>query len=79
MGSFFNFGDSAILISRESTPEQVLSQECNPQISDLQQYAERLGYKNFKIIGTTESGFLKEDNKIGWNLVTNFIHEHPQF
>ena len=79
MESLFSFGDSAILVSRVSTPEQVLNQECNPQISDLQQYAERLGYKNFKIIGTTESGFLKEDNKIGWNLVTNFIHEHPQY
>lgn len=73
------FGNCAIIIARVSTPQQVLNANCSPQIEDLRKYAHSLGYSNLKEFGTTESGFLKEDSKQGWNLVTKFIDDNPEY
>lgn len=70
-----NFGDSAVIVARVSTPQQTES----PQINDLREYAEGLGYKNIKAFGTTESGFLEVDEKQGWNLVVDFFETHPEY
>lgn len=75
----YNFGTDAIIIARVSTPQQVLNPECSPQLNDLQQYAKLYGFKRLKAFGTTESGFLCEDSKLGWNLVTDFIAKNPSF
>ncbi|WP_106484274.1 recombinase family protein [Bacteroides sp. Marseille-P3684] len=75
----YNFGTDAIIITRVSTPQQVLNPECSPQLSDLQKYAELYGFTRLKTFGTTESGFLREDSKVGWNLVTDFISKNPTF
>lgn len=72
-----DFGNKAILISRVSTPEQCLSQDLMPQLNDLKKWAKTLGYKYFYPIGTTESGFLKEDKKQGWNLVIDCLKKDP--
>lgn len=72
-----DYGKTAILISRISTPEQCLSQNLMPQLNDLKEWAKELGFKNFYPIGTTESGFLKEDDKQGWNLVTDYLEKNP--
>lgn len=73
------FGECAILVSRVSTPIQALSPDCSPQLMDLRGYAKDCGYNKFQEYGTTESGFLKEDDKQGWNLITSFIKEHPSY
>lgn len=74
-----DWGDSCILVARVSTPEQVLEEGASPQISDLRNYAKDLGFKNFKEINTVESGFVRTDDKVGWNLVTDFIDKFPQY
>ena len=76
---FYDFGTDAIVVTRVSTPEQVLTPESSPQKNDLIKYAEAYNFKNLKFFGTTESGFLKEDKKIGWNQVTDFIEKNPTF
>ncbi len=73
------FGECAILVSRVSTPIQALSPDCSPQLMDLRRFAKDCGYSKFKEFGTTESGFLKEDDKQGWNLITAFIKEHQSY
>lgn len=75
----YNFGTDAIIIARVSTPQQVLKPEYSPQLNDLQKYAELYGFKRVKAFGTTESGFLRQDSKLGWNLVTDFIDKNPTF
>lgn len=75
----YDFGTDAIIIARVSTPQQVLNAECSPQLSDLKKYAELYGFKRLKAFGTTESGFLREDSKLGWNLVTDFIAKNPTY
>ena len=75
----YDFGTDAVIIARVSTPEQVLSPNSSPQINDLKEYAKLYRFKNIKAFGTTESGFLKEDNKQGWNLVTEFIEKNPTY
>lgn len=70
-----NFGDSAVIVARVSTPQQTES----PQIQDLREYAQGLGYKNIQAFGTTESGFLELDDKQGWNLVVDFFEAHPEY
>lgn len=75
----YDFGTDAIIIARVSTPDQVLDEDSSPQLSDLKAYATALGCKRLQAFGTTESGFLKEDEKQGWNQVTNFIAQNPSF
>lgn len=70
-----NFGDSAIIVARISTPQQTES----PQLEDLREYAKGLGFRNIKEFGTTESGFLEMDDKQGWNLVVDFFETHPEY
>ena len=70
-----NFGDSAVIVARVSTPQQTES----PQLEDLREYAKGLGFKNIKEFGTTESGFLEIDDKQGWNLVVDFFENHPEY
>ena len=72
-----DYGKKAILISRVSTPQQCLAQDLMPQLEDLKTWAEGLGYTEFYPIGTTESGFLKEDDKQGWNLITDILKKDP--
>lgn len=81
MAKKYDFGKDCILIARVSTQAQVLKPGASPQIKDLRQYAIDLGYNSdtFKEINSVESGFLKEDSKIGWNLVTQFIEENPTY
>lgn len=70
------WGDSCICIARVSTE----SQTTNPQVKDLEDYAKNtLGFRHIHSIPTTESGFLEEDDKMGWNLVTDYIKKHPQY
>lgn len=76
---FYDFGKNAIIIARVSTPEQIFNPESSPQINDLKEYAKLYKYENLKAFATTESGFLKEDQKVGWNLVTKFIEENPSY
>jgi len=80
-GKLYDFGKDVILISRVSTPEQVLTEVSNQQIDDLKSYASTLEYnvETAKIINSIESGFLKEDKKTGWNIVTDFIAKNPQY
>lgn len=75
----YDFGTDAIIIARVSTPEQILNPNLSPQINDLKEYAKLYRYKKLQTFGTTESGFLKEDDKQGWNLVTNFIEKNPSY
>lgn len=70
-----NFGDSAVIVARVSTPQQTES----PQLEDLREYAKGLGFQNIKEFGTTESGFLEMDDKQGWNLVVDFFETHPEY
>ena len=72
-----DFGTSAILISRVSTREQSFDEEFMPQLNDLKEWAGKRGFKKFYSIGTTESGFLKEDKKYGWNKVVEYLEKHP--
>lgn len=75
----YEFGKDAIIIARVSTPKQVLNPESSPQINDLKDYAAHYGFERLQAFGTTESGFLREDEKQGWNLVTDFISKNPTF
>lgn len=72
-----DFGKKAILVSRVSTPDQCLSQDLMPQLKDLEKWAKDLKFEKFYPIGTTESGFLKEDDKQGWNLVVDILKKDP--
>ena len=73
-----DFGKKAILVSRVSTPDQCLSQDLMPQLKDLEKWArDVLKFNKFYPIGTTESGFLKEDDKQGWNLVVDILKKDP--
>lgn len=77
----YDFGKDCILIARVSTPDQVLKKGSSPQMSALRKYARDLGYNkdSFKEINSVESGFLETDSKVGWNLVTDWIEEHPSY
>lgn len=77
--NLYDFGTDAIIITRVSTPQQVLNPECSPQSDDLKEYAKSFGFKRLKIFGTTESGFLRQDSKLGWNKVTDFIDKNPTY
>ena len=59
----YDFGTSAVLVSRVSTSAQTDA----PQREDLKRYARELGYTTVTEFGTTESGFLEMDDKQGWN------------
>lgn len=71
----YDFGDSAVIVARVSTP----SQKESPQLSDLRNYAQSLGFKHIEEFGTTESGFLEMDDKQGWNLVVDFFEKNPNY
>ena len=77
----YEFGKDCILIARVSTPSQVLKEGSSPQMAALKKYAVEIGYdkKTFKEINSVESGFLESDSKIGWNLVTDWIANHPSY
>lgn len=70
-----DFGTAAVIVARVSTPQQLDS----PQIEDLVNYAKELGFNKTKVFGTTESGFLAYDDKIGWNLVVDFFEKNPEY
>ena len=71
----YDFGKNCVCVGRVSTS----SQSQTAQIEDLKQYAKSLGYTHIQPFFTTESGFLEYDNKLGWNLVTNFFETHPDY
>ena len=71
----YDFGTSAVLVSRVSTSAQTDA----PQREDLKRYARELGYTTVTEFGTTESGFLEMDDKQGWNLVVDFFKSHPEY
>ena len=73
--SKYDFGTSAVLVSRVSTSAQTDA----PQREDLKRYANELGYTTVTEFGTTESGFLEMDDKQGWNLVVDFFKSHPEY
>lgn len=75
------WGEHCILIARVSTPSQVFTCGASPQIEDLRNFAKKEGFnpKFFKEINSVESGFLKLDDKTGWNLVTDFINNNPKY
>lgn len=77
----YDFGKDCILIARVSTPEQVLEEGASPQIKALREYAKdhKFNEKTFKEINSVESGFLETDEKVGWNLVTDWIDKHPSY
>ena len=77
----YDFGKDCILIARVSTPAQVLKEGSSPQMEALKKYAKGLGYNEntFKEINSVESGFLETDSKIGWNIVTDWIENHPTY
>ena len=70
-----DFGTAAVIVARVSTPQQ----RDSPQIEELVNYAKELGFNKTKVFGTTESGFLAYDDKIGWNLVVDFFEKNPEY
>lgn len=75
----YDFGNDAIIVARVSTNEQILNPNLSPQVNDLMNYAKSIGYENIKAFGTSESGFLIKDDKLGWNRVIEFITENPTY
>ena len=71
----YEFGKNCVCVGRVSTT----SQSQTAQLEDLRKFANSLGYTNIQPFFTTESGFLEFDNKIGWNLVTDFFETHPDY
>ena len=76
----YDFGEGCILVARVSTPEQVLEEGASPQMEALRKYAKSFNkFTKFKEINSVESGFLETDSKQGWNLITEWIAEHPTY
>ena len=71
----YDFGKKCVCVGRVSTTIQ--SQTA--QVRDLEDFAKKLGYDEVKPFFTTESGFLEQDDKQGWNLVTDFFESHPDY
>ncbi|MBR4756169.1 MAG: recombinase family protein, partial [Bacteroidales bacterium] len=71
----YDFGRKCVCVGRVSTTIQ--SQTA--QVRDLEEFANKLGYDEVKPFFTTESGFLEQDDKQGWNLVTDFFESHPDY
>lgn len=65
----------AVLLVRVST----LGQDFDPQTDDLRAYAESLGYNQFHIIATKESGLVSHDNRHGSNELCQFIDDNPEY
>jgi DNA invertase Pin-like site-specific DNA recombinase len=76
---FINFAfmkhKNAILIVRVSTDLQ----DFNAQVEDLQIYAKNLGYENFKLISTKESGLADLNNRDGLNELFEFLDNNKDF
>lgn len=71
----YDFGKKCVCIGRVSTTIQ--SQTA--QVRDLEDFAMQLGFDVVKMFFTTESGFLEQDDKQGWNLVTDFFESHLDY
>lgn len=71
----YDFGKKCVCVGRVSTTIQ--SQTA--QVRDLEDFARKLGYNEVKPFFTTESGFLEQDDKQGWNRVTDFFESHPDY
>lgn len=65
----------AVLLVRVSTE----AQDYDAQIEDLQDFANKKGYKHFKIIQTKESGLISLDQRAGTNELFSFIKENPEY
>jgi len=65
----------AVLLVRVSTE----AQDYDAQIEDLQEFANKKGYKHFKIIQTKESGLISLDQRAGTNELFSFIKENPEY
>jgi DNA invertase Pin-like site-specific DNA recombinase len=66
---------NCVLIVRVSTDIQ----DFNAQVEDLQYYAKNLGFENFKVIGTKESGLADIKNRDGLNELFNFLDENKDY
>lgn len=66
---------NCVLIVRVSTDIQ----DFNSQVEDLQNYAKNLGYQNFKVIGTKESGLADLKNRDGLNELFDFLKENKDY
>lgn len=71
----YDFGKKCVCVGRVSTAVQ--SQTA--QIRDLEEFAKNLGYEDVQMFFTTESGFLEYDDKQGWNLVSDYFDNHPDY
>lgn len=71
----YDFGKKCVCVGRVSTAVQ--SQTA--QIRDLEEFAKDLGYEDVQMFFTTESGFLEYDDKQGWNLVSDYFDNHPDY
>ena len=72
----YDFGKNCVCVGRVSTSIQ--SQTA--QVRDLEEFAKDiLHFEEIKTFFTTESGFLEQDDKVGWNLVTAFFDTHPDY
>ena len=71
----YDFGRKCVCVGRVSTTIQ--SQTA--QVRDLKEFAKKLGFDEVKPFFTTESGFLEQDDKQGWNLVTDYFESHPDY
>lgn len=71
----YDFGKKCVCVGRVSTSIQ--SQTA--QIRDLEEFAKSWGFEDIKTFFTTESGFLEFDEKQGWNLVSDFFDNNPDY
>ena len=65
----------AVLLVRVSTE----AQDYDAQIDDLKEFANKKGYKHFKIIQTKESGLISLDQRTGTNELFSFIKDNPEY
>jgi len=64
-----------VLLCRVSTP----GQELDPQIEDLQKYAESLGYSEYHLVETKESGLINYKNREGTNELFEFLKVNQEY
>lgn len=65
----------AIILARVSTE----SQDYQPQINELIEFAKNHGYSDFKIISTKETGLADLNEKVGTNEMFEFIQNNPEY
>lgn len=65
----------AVLLVRVSTEIQ----DYDAQILDLEEFAKKKGFNQFKVIQTKESGLISLDQRTGTNEMFNFIKENPEY